>query len=131
MQLLGLLAVLAIGAVTVLGVALLSRLAVVFIGGPEYAELQGRLWLFAVIGTLLAMIQLMVYDVVARQHQRMVYVIWAALLVLLCATPFVDTLTALVTVVLVVDLTLLLALLAISLRRRVDAPVVTGAPPVG
>ncbi len=61
----------------------------------------------------------------------MVYVIWAALVVLLCATPFVDTLTALVTVVLVVDLTLLLALLAISLRRRVDAPVVTGAPPVG
>ena len=57
---------------TVLGAAVLSRLAVTFIGGREYADLQDRLWLFAALGTLLAMLQLMVYNVVARQHQRTV-----------------------------------------------------------
>ena len=76
MHLAGLGLVLAIGAVTVGGVAVLSRLAVVFIGGPEYADLQGRLWVFAALGTLLAMLQLMIYGVVARQHQRMVFVAW-------------------------------------------------------
>ena len=61
------------------GVAVLSALAVVFVGGPEYADLQGRLWGFAVLGTLLSLIQVMVYEVVARQHQRMVLVVWATL----------------------------------------------------
>ena len=117
MHLVGLAAVLAIGLVTVTGVAVLSKLAVVFIGGPEYTDLEGRLWLFAVVGTLLAMIQLMIYDVVARQHQRMVLVVWAALVALLCAAPFVTSLTSLVTVVLTVDALLFVALLLASLRR--------------
>jgi O-antigen/teichoic acid export membrane protein len=132
MQLLSLLAVLGIGLVTVVGVAALSRLAVVFIGGADYSDLQGRLWLFAVLGTLLAMIQLMVYDVVARQHQRMVFVIWAALVVLVCVAPFASSLTSLLTVVVALDAVLFVALLAASLRPPVDdtAPAV-GTPTLG
>jgi O-antigen/teichoic acid export membrane protein len=127
MHLIGLLAVLGIGVVTVLGVVALSRFAVVFIGGGEYSDLQGRLWLFAVIGTLLAMIQLMVYDVVAKQHQRMVYVIWASLAALLCASPFIDSLTSLVSVVVAVDAALLATLFLVSLRRPATARTPVGA----
>jgi O-antigen/teichoic acid export membrane protein len=122
MHLLSLGAVLAIGLVTVAGVAALSRLAVSFVGGPAYSDLQDQLWLFAVLGTLLAMIQLMVYDVVARQHQQMVFVVWAALVGLACAAPLVGSLTFLITVVVGIDLLLFLVLLVVSLRRPVAAP---------
>ena len=43
-----------------------------FVGGSQYAELEGRLWAFAVLGTLLAMLQLLIYNIVARQRQRTV-----------------------------------------------------------
>jgi O-antigen/teichoic acid export membrane protein len=114
--------VLAIGAVTILGVVVLSALALVFIGGPEYSALQGRLWVFAVLGTLLAMLQLMVYDVVARQHQRMVFVVWVAMAVLLAASPFLGSLTELLTTVVTIDAVLFAALLAASLRRPTARP---------
>jgi O-antigen/teichoic acid export membrane protein len=115
-HLLGLAMVLGIGLVTVLGVAVLSSLAVVFVGGPEYAALQHRLWVFAALGTLLALLQLMVYDVVARQHQRMVYVIWAGMAALLAVTPFVGSVTGLVGTVVAVDAVLFTVLLLASLR---------------
>jgi O-antigen/teichoic acid export membrane protein len=115
MHLLSLGMVLAIGAVTVAGVAVLSALAVVFIGGPEYADLQHRLWVFAALGTLLAMLQLMVYDVVARQHQRMVYVVWVAMAALLLAAPVIGSLTTLLTTVVTIDALLFALLLGASL----------------
>jgi O-antigen/teichoic acid export membrane protein len=117
MHLRGLGMVLAIGALAVVGTALFSGLAVVFVGGPEYAALRSQLWAFAILGTLLAMVQLMVYNVVARQDQRSVYLVWAALLVLLCTVPFVGSVGALVTVVAAVDGVLLVVLLLLSLRR--------------
>jgi O-antigen/teichoic acid export membrane protein len=122
MHILSLGAVLAIGVVTVAGVAVLSPIAVSFVGGPAYSDLQDQLWLFAVLGTLLAMIQLMVYDVVARQHQRMVFVVWAALVALACVAPFVGSLSFLITVVVCIDLLLFLVLLAVSLRRPAPSP---------
>jgi hypothetical protein len=108
----------------------LSPLAVVFVGGPEYADLQHRLWVFAALGTLLALLQLMVYDVVARQHQRMVYVIWAGMAALLAVTPFVGSVTGLVGTVVAVDAVLFMVLLLASLRAPAGAetPLPTEAP---
>src|SRR4051794_25812099 len=117
MHLLGLALVLAIGACTVLATAVLSPLGVVFIGGGEYAALQGRLWAFAVLGTLLAMIQLLVYNVVARQHRSMVFVVWAALVAVLCSTPFLGSLTGLLRVVVSVDSALFVVLLMTGQRE--------------
>jgi len=111
MNVLALGAVLAIGVSTVLGTAVLSGLAVTFVGGPEYAGLQDRLWIFAGLGTLLAMLQLMVYNVVARQRQRAVFVIWAGLLALLALAPLTESVSQLVLTVLVVDTALFLTLL--------------------
>jgi O-antigen/teichoic acid export membrane protein len=107
--------VLAIGAVTVAGVASLSELAVTFVGGPEYAGLQGRLWVFAALGTLLALLQLLIYNIVARQRQRAVLLVWAALAVLTLASPFVSSVTLLLSVVVGVDGVLFVLLLARSL----------------
>ncbi|NUR09592.1 MAG: oligosaccharide flippase family protein [Nocardioidaceae bacterium] len=115
-------AVLVIGLVTVVGTAALSSLAVVFIGGPEYADLQDRLWVFAALGTLLAMIQLLIYNIVARQRQRTVLLIWAALVALLVATPFISTLNELLTTVMVIDTTLFVLLLVRSLAPSYHAP---------
>jgi hypothetical protein len=96
---------------------------VVFIGGRQYAALQGRLWLFAVLGTVLAMLQLMVYNIVARQRQRAVLLVWCALVALAVAAPFVASLSMLLAVVLSVDAVLFALLLVRSLapsygRRR-------------
>ena len=95
--------VLLIGLVTVVGAALLSGLAVTFVGGSEYAELSDLLWAFAALGTVLAMLQLMVYNVLARQQQRAVFVLWAALVVLVLAGALAATVTELLVIVLVVD----------------------------
>lgn len=119
--------VLAIGAVTVVGAAVLSSLAVVFIGGPEYAALQSKLWAFAGLGTLLAMLQLMVYNVVARQHQRSVFVVWAALALVLAVSPFVGSVSVLLTVVASVDAALLVVLLLLSLRGVSPDPAGAGS----
>ncbi|MGZ4436655.1 MAG: lipopolysaccharide biosynthesis protein [Oryzihumus sp.] len=128
MHLASLAMVLGIGGVTVVGTAVLSTLAVVFIGGPEYADLQDRLWLFAVLGTLLSLLQLLVYNVVARQHQRAVLLVWAALLGLVAAGPFLATLDELLAVVLTIDSALFLALLVVSLRpARTPVPVAPAA----
>jgi O-antigen/teichoic acid export membrane protein len=122
MHLISLGAVLVIGVVTVLGVLVLSGLAVVFIGGHEYADLQHRLWAFAALGTLLAMLQLLIYNIVARQRQRTVLLVWVALAALLAAAPLIGSLTALLTVVLLVDAALFLVLLARSLAPSYVRP---------
>ena len=79
----GLTLILALGAAGVLACALLPQLALVFVGGSEYAEVQDQLWLFAVLGTVLSLLQLLIYSVLARQGTKSVYLVWFALVVLL------------------------------------------------
>lgn len=110
--------VVGIGLAVVFGVLLFSGLAVTFIGGPAYDDLAGRLWAFALLGTLLAMVQLMVYNVLARQRQRAVYVVWAALAALVAVAPLMSSVTMLLGVVLAVDTILFGLLLAWAAARR-------------
>lgn len=113
-----------LGAVATMAAYLLSPLAMVFVGGSEYADIESRLWLFAVLGTALAMLQLLVYSVLARQGLSTIWFVWIALAVLVGGGLMVDRLVALLSVVIVVDLVLLAILLSISfyLLRR-PAPV--------
>ncbi len=117
-QLKGLALVLAIGASATLGAWLLSGLTVTFIGGSAYAEIQGVLWAFGAVGTLLAMNQFMVYGVVARQSQRAVFVLWAGLLTLLGFAAVVDSVTFLLTTVAAVQGVVLAALVVRGFRNR-------------
>ena len=121
MNLMALATVFAIGMATVLGVALLPQLGVMFVGGPEYAEIGDLLWVFALLGTVLAMLQLMVYNVLARQRQHAVAWVWAALAVVAVAAPFTGEVASLLQVVLVVDTLLLGVLLAGAARRPATA----------
>ena len=99
----GMLMVAGIGVVAIAGAYLLSGLAMIFVGGEEYAEIESRLWLFAVLGTLLAMLQLLVYAVLARQGRRSVYAPWAALVLVVVLGLNCDSLGSLLAVVVGVD----------------------------
>ncbi len=108
----------AVGAMGVLatgGAWLLSGLALVFVGGSQYDAIVGSLWLFAVLGTILAMLQLLVYAVLARQGRRSGHLVWAALVVLVAAGAATSSLHGLLLTVIAVDALLLAALLVASL----------------
>jgi O-antigen/teichoic acid export membrane protein len=107
--------VMLLGAVTSAGAALLSGLAMVFVGGDEYAAIQEHLWIFALLGTVLSMLQLLVYSVLARRARRAVILIWAALVAVVAGGQLVDSVDQLLLLVLAIDVVLLVALLAISL----------------
>jgi O-antigen/teichoic acid export membrane protein len=112
-----------IGAVATLGTSLFSSAAVAFIGGPAYAEIEPIIGWFALLGTILALIQLTVYEVVARQLRASVWLFWAALLAVAAATPFVATEQQLLANVLTVDTILLVVLVAVtSSPRRTKQP---------
>lgn len=119
---LGLVAV--IGVVCAVGAKVLSGLALVFVGGHQYLHVQDRLWEFAVLGTVLSMLQLLVYSVLARQARRSVYAIWVALLAVAVFGRLSGSYQDLVGVVVLVDGCLFAVLLAISLvsLREPDGP---------
>ncbi|WP_156409740.1 lipopolysaccharide biosynthesis protein [Nocardioides sp. Soil796] len=115
-----------IGAVAIIGSVVLSGLAMVFVGGDDYSEIQSKLWLFAILGTALSMLQLLVYSVLARQGQRSIYLVWAALAVLVgLGMTAVSSLEGLLAVVVATDAVLLTVLFALSLylvRTPVEEP---------
>ena len=96
---------------------LFPGLAIEFIGGKAYAELAPLIWAFAAIGTIWAMTQLLIYNVVARQDKRMVLVVWAGLVSLVGLAPVVGSVTFLLTAVIGIEALLLLVLVGLSVRR--------------
>jgi O-antigen/teichoic acid export membrane protein len=105
----------ALGAVGVLAVLLLPELALLFVGGKDFEPVKHDLYQFAVVGTLLSMIQLLVYSALARRQGRAVIIIWTALAVLVVSALAVNTQSALVLVVVAIDGALFLALLGVAL----------------
>jgi len=113
-----------LGLCATLGALLLKDLALVFVGGDEYREIASTLWVFAILGTALSMLQLLVYSVLARQGRRPVYLVWAAFLTVVGVGYFLSSLDALITLVVTTDVVLLALLLALSLYslpRAADA----------
>ncbi len=107
----------AVGTAVTLGTWLLSELALVFVGGSEYDGIQDILWAFAVLGTLLSMLQLLVYSVLARQARNSVILLWIALVALIAFGLQATTVEGLLTTVICVDAVLFVVLLAVSLWR--------------
>ncbi len=110
--------VLVVGLVTAAGTAVLSGLAVVFVGGAQYSEIRDQLWLYALLGTVLSLLQLLVYNVLARQARRAVVLVWVALVLVAALGQLTDSYGGLLALVLVVDSSLLLVLLVVDLLRR-------------
>lgn len=113
----------ALGVVGTLAVWVLQDLVMIFVGGQRFDEIQGQLWVFAVLGSVLSMLQLLVYAVLARQGRLSILLVWVALAVLVVAGLSASSLSGLVTTVITVDATLLIVLLALSLwLMRSPAP---------
>jgi O-antigen/teichoic acid export membrane protein len=113
-----------LGAFAVLGVLLLPDVALLFVGGQDFEPIKDDLWKFAIVGTLLSMIQLLVYSALARRQGRAVIMIWTALALLVAFALAVNTANALVMVVMAIDGLLFLALLAVALSGRPPSVVV-------
>jgi O-antigen/teichoic acid export membrane protein len=110
-------AVLGLGLLSTAASVVLSAVALIFVGGPEYAEVESLLWIFSVLGTLLAMLQLLVYSVLARQGTRSTLLIWGAVLVLLASTTWIHSLAGLLVTVTAIDGALFAVLLGLGLWR--------------
>ncbi len=121
--------ILVMGAAVTAGAAVLAPLAVLFVGGSAYLELEPFIWGFAAVGTLLSMVQLLVYQAIARQQRSAVVVVWAGLAVLLPAVLVIDRPTELLLWESTVHATVLLALLVLAARRLPQAPGSSGRPP--
>ena len=121
-------AVAVLGGVATLATALLPGLALIFVGGSEYADVRSQLWVFAVLGTLLALLMMVVYGLLARGGQRSVYVTWVALVAIIGVGLTVSSITGMLTVVIAVDSVLVLVLL-VAHQRSVPARVAATAEP--
>jgi O-antigen/teichoic acid export membrane protein len=106
-----------LGLAAVLGSWLLAPVALEFVGGDAYAEIESLLWLFAVLGTVLALLQLIVYSVLARQGTRSTYLIWVAVVALLTGCSTADSVRELLITVTLIDGALLAVLMVISVWR--------------
>ena len=122
-------AVALLGCVATLATALLPGLALNFVGGSAYDDIESRLWIFAVLGTLLACLMMVVYALLARGRQRSVYLTWIALVAIVVLGLTVSSIDGLLTVVIAVDAALVLVLL-VAHRRSAAVPIrgVAGAP---
>lgn len=71
------------GGLAVLATALLPQVALILVGGHQYDDITGRLWLFAVAGSCLAVVHLLVFDALARHAHGIVVMIWGAVIAVL------------------------------------------------
>jgi O-antigen/teichoic acid export membrane protein len=112
-----------LGLIGVLATLVFPDLALLFVGGDDFEAISDDIWKFAIVGTLLAMIQLLVYSALARRQGRAVILIWTALAVLVAGALAVSTASSLVLVVVAIDGALFLALLGVALSQpRTAAP---------
>ena len=120
-------AIATLGAVCTAGVVLLAGVAADVLDSEKLRAVEGHLWLFAVLGTLLSITQLLVYATLARQGRRSIHLVWAALVVCVLAGAATATATQLLAVMIGVTVVLTGVLVTTSLRS--DSPSGRAAPP--
>jgi len=76
-----LLVVAGLGAVAIAGAAVFAEVGLRVVLGPQYAGLASLLWLFAALGALLALAQLLVASGVAVRDRRVTGLVWGAVAV--------------------------------------------------
>jgi O-antigen/teichoic acid export membrane protein len=109
------------GVLVVAGTALVPRLALVLVGGNEYEDITDRLWLFAVAGSLLAIVYLLVFDALARHAHGILVLVWAAVVaVIASAYGFGVDITGLVVTIIVVTAVLAVAIGIAPLLQRTE-----------
>lgn len=112
----GLGAIAALGVLGTVAAWLLADVALLFIGGAEYAEVKAYLWLFALIGTVLSMLQLLIYSALAQRSLRASVAMWLAFSALVLMGLRTSNFADLALLVLLVDVALVVPLLWIAVR---------------
>ncbi|MEU1425479.1 polysaccharide biosynthesis protein [Nocardia sp. NPDC005746] len=114
-----------IGAVTVLGAALAAPLAPLF-AGRDYAPIQGLLWLFALDGALLAVLQAVLLSAIAADRTAPAAITWVGLgigvTVMLTCAHSVLTLILIATVTAAVTTLVLTAVTLHTARDDAETP---------
>jgi O-antigen/teichoic acid export membrane protein len=95
------------GVIAVLATVALPHIAQILAGGDDYAEITDRLWLFALSGSSLAIVHLLVFEALARHAHGIVVMIWCAVAAVIAAAYGLQVgITGLVVTVAVVAVTL-------------------------
>lgn len=97
---------------------LLGNLVARILGGQQYASMGDVIWLFALEGSAFALVQVLLYARLAAQDRKVVVAVWIALitLVVVVSTWRNDSVTDIVTTVVVVSLAL--TVVGLFLDRR-------------
>jgi O-antigen/teichoic acid export membrane protein len=109
-----------VGVIVVLGLgvaavaAAFPQLALVFVGGGDFVAIQDILWVFAVLGSVQALVQLFIYSVLASAATGPTLATWVALLIMLPAGLRMDTVEEMVLLVISLNVALLLVLVAMT-----------------
>ncbi|WP_157073266.1 hypothetical protein [Kribbia dieselivorans] len=111
----------ALGALATAGVVALPWLAVQFIGGSRYAGITGSLWLFTLLGTALALLQVVVYGELAGHRRRVTPVLWFGAIVSV-AVAYSPGLTEFYLLLRVVTVALLLVVALVLVVGPISAP---------
>lgn len=107
-----------VGAVITATAFLLGDLVARILGGQQYVSMGDVIWLFALEGSAFALVQVLLYARLAAQDRKAVVAVWIALvtLVVVVATWRNDSVTDIVTTVVVVSLAL--TVVGLFLDRR-------------
>jgi len=105
-----------LGLCCTVGALVLPQLALIFVGGAGYQEIADLLWVFALLGTVLSMLQLVVYAVLARQGRRSTVAVWVALVAVVGIGATATSVGGLLAIVMTVDTVLLVLLTGVTLR---------------
>jgi O-antigen/teichoic acid export membrane protein len=107
------------GVVAVAATAVLPRVALVLVGGDQYAEITGRLWLFALAGSTLAVVHLLVFEALARNAHGVVVLVWCAVAAVLASAYGLGVgITGLVVTMATVAVVLATAVYVVPMRSR-------------
>jgi O-antigen/teichoic acid export membrane protein len=124
---LSLVAVTVLGLLSTAGAYLFPSLVLFFVGGDAFDAIGPQLWMFALVGTALSVVQLLLFSELARQGRSATWFIWAALAVLCVSAPVVvQSVEEMVLLVAGIDAVLCLVLVAVALSSR---PSVGGGVP--
>ena len=114
------------GVAITLGTWLLPQLALALVGGSAYSDVADLLWLFALSGSVLAVLHLLVFDALARHAARIPRILWTGLGVLIISALLLNVhLIGLVTLVITIAIGLSVVLYFVPQRS------VRGIEPVG
>ncbi len=116
---LSLVAVAVLGLLSTVGAYLLPSVVLFFVGGAAFDAIGPELWMFALVGTALSVVQLLLFSELARQGRSATWFIWAALAVLCVSAPLVvQSVEEMVLLVACIDGVLCLVLVAVALSSR-------------